>query len=333
LVDVAERAGVSMKTVSNVVNGAPNVAPALRARVQAALDELGYRPNLTARRLATGRTGMIALAIPEIDHPYFAELSRQIAERATAHGYRVIVEQTLSDHAAEEAVLADREAGLVDGVIFHPVRMTTMEIGRLRADTPLVLLGESATPLTTDLVLIDNVLAATDSTSHLIALGRRRIAFLGVVEHDPTGATNRRLIGYQQALIDAGIEADSGLLLPVADFSAEAAEAAVVTAIDRGLSFDGVLCRDDKFALGALKALHRAGRAVPADVAVIGWDNTAIGSYTSPTLSSVSPDKRAIAEVALELLDERIGGYRGPGRHRVVGHSIVARESAPAALP
>jgi DNA-binding LacI/PurR family transcriptional regulator len=151
------------------------------------------------------------------------------------------------------------------------------------------------------------------------------------VADDPTGSTNRRLIGYQQALVDADIHADPDLLIPVADFSAEAAEAAILAALDRGLRMDGVLCRDDKFALGALKALHRAGLAVPGDVAVIGWDDTAIGSYTSPTLSSVAPDKRALAEVALELLDERIGGFSGPGRHRVVGHSIVARESAPAA--
>ncbi len=330
LVDVAERAGVSMKTVSNVVNGAPHVAPDLRERVQAALDELGYRPNLTARRLATGRTGMLALAIPEIDHPYFAEVSRHIAERATAKGYRVIVEQTLGDHDAEEAVLADREAGLVDGVIFHPVRMTTGEIAELHPDTPLVLLGESAFPLTTDLVMIDNVVAATDSTRHLLALGRRRIAFLGVVAHDVTGSTNRRLTGYQQALVDAGLPSDPALVLAVEDFSPGAAERAVRRAIDHGVEFDGILCRDDKFAVGALRALHDAGRTVPGDVAVIGWDDTALASYTRPTLSSVSPEKGALAEVALELLDERIRGFTGPGRHRIVGHGIVARESAPA---
>ncbi len=94
LIDVAERAQVSMKTVSNVVNGYAHVQPQMRARVQAAIDELGYRPNLTARRLATGRTGMIALAMPEIDHPYFGEMASHLAEIALQRGYRVIIDRT-----------------------------------------------------------------------------------------------------------------------------------------------------------------------------------------------------------------------------------------------
>lgn len=329
LIDVAERAGVSMKTVSNVIHDYPHVAPALRARVQAAIDELGYRPNLTARRLATGRTGMIALAIPEIDHPYFSELSRRIAEEATTLGYRVIFEQTLSDASAERAVLHDREAGLVDGVIFHPVQMGTMEIARLAPDVPLVLLGEAAMPVTTDHVMIDNVAAAADGVALLLGAGRRRIAFLGTVRDDITGSTGQRLLGYQDRLIATGITPSPDLILPVDGFSIEDSRDALLRAIDRGVEFDAVLCRDDKFAIGALKALATAGRAVPADVAVLGWDDTHLASYSSPALTSIAPDKRALARTALELLLERIEGYKGVGRHRIVPHAISVRETTP----
>ncbi len=332
LIDVAERAGVSMKTVSNVVHDYPHVAPPLRSRVQAAIDELGYKPNLTARRLATGKTGMIALAIPEIDHPYFSELSRHIAEEATRRGYRVIIEQTLSDTVAEHAVLQDREAGLVDGVIFHPVSMGATELATLHKDTPLVLLGEAAIPLTTDHVMIDNVAAAKDGAQHLLALGRRRIAFLAVVEGDITVSTNRRLLGYQQALIDAGIALEPDLVLTVPDFTPEACTVAVRDALARGIRFDGVLCRDDRFAVGALKGLHLAGLDVPSEVAVVGWDDSALSSYTLPTLTSISPDKLRLAEVALALLIERMQGHQGVGRHRLVPHSVVLRESAPAVV-
>lgn len=330
LTDVAERAGVSMKTVSNVVHNYPHVAPELRRTVQAAIDELGYRPNLTARRLATGKTGMLALAMPEIDHPYFSEVSRHIAEEATRRGYRVIIEQTLSDVEAEHAVLKDREAGLVDGVIFHPVRMTTLEIAKLHRDTPLVLLGEATMPVTTDHVMIDNVAAAVDSVRHLLSLGRKRIAFLGVVAHDITVSTDQRLLGYQQGLIEAGVILDPNLVLSVKDFSPEASAAAVRQALSSGVRFDGVVCRDDKFAIGALQALRDAGIGVPEQVAVVGWDDTAMGSYTTPSLTSVAPSKRELAKVALELLDERIKGYQGIGRHRVVPHSLAIRQSAPA---
>ncbi|WP_322409696.1 LacI family DNA-binding transcriptional regulator [Microbacterium invictum] len=329
LIDVAERAGVSMKTVSNVIHDYPHVAPALRARVQAAIDELGYRPNLTARRLATGRTGMIALAIPEIDHPYFSELSRRIAEEATGLGYRVIFEQTLSDASAERAVLHDREAGLVDGVIFHPVQMGTMEIARLAPDVPLVLLGEAAMPVTTDHVMIDNVAAAADGVDLLLTAGRRRIAFLGTVRDDITGSTGQRLLGYQDRLIAAGIRPDPWLILPVDGFSIEDSRVALLRAIDRGVDFDAVLCRDDKFAIGALKALATAGRSVPAEVAVLGWDDTHLASYSSPALTSIAPDKHALAQTALGLLVERIEGHKGVGRHRIVPHSISVRETTP----
>lgn len=327
LIDVAERAGVSMKTVSNVVHHYPHVAPDLRARVQAAIDELGYRPNLTARRLATGRTGMIALAMPEIDHPYFSELSRCIAEEATGLGYRVLIEQTLSESTAEHAVLQDREAGLVDGVIFHPVRMGTVEIARLHRDIPLVLLGESAMPVTTDHVMIDNVQAAADGVRHLLAGGRRRIAFLGTVRGDITGSTAQRLLGYQEALIERGLRPDPSLVLTADGFRIEDARDALLSAIAAGLDFDAVMCRDDRFAIGALKALAISGRPVPEQVAVMGWDDTHLAGYSSPALTSVAPDKREIARTALQLLLERIDGHQGVGRHRVVSHGVAVRES------
>lgn len=330
LVDVAERAGVSMKTVSNVVNGYPHVQPAMRARVQAAIDELGYRPNLTARRLATGRTGMIALAMPEIHHPYFSELASSLADAAAARGYRVLIEQTLNDPIAEQAVLRDREAGLVDGVVFQPTRMATLDIAKLHDDLPLVLLGEIEAPVTTDHVMIDNVAAAADGVRLLLASGRTRIAFLGMVEGDITATNRRRLLGYQEALLSAGITPDPALVLTTDGFGVAAAESAVAAALGRGLDFDAVLCRDDRFGVGALAALRGAGLRTPTDVAVVGWDDTEIATCTTPTLTSIAPDKHALARRALELLDQRIAGHHGPGRHELIGHSISIRESAPA---
>lgn len=331
LQDVAAAAGVSMKTVSNVVHGHPHVTPALRARVQAKIDELGYRPNLTARRLATGRTGMIALAIPEIDHPYFSELARAIAEEAGRRRFRVLIEQTLSDPIAEHAVLHDREAGLVDGVIFHPVTMTAEELARLGPDEPLVLLGEAAMPPPVDHVMIDNVAAARDATRHLLALGRRRVAFAAAVDHDITVSTGRRIEGYRSALDEAGLDVDDELVLVSHDFSVDSAARSVTAALERGVRFDAVLARDDQFALGTLQALRAAGLRVPADVALLGWDDTALTAHTTPMLSSVAPDKHAIARLALDLLTERIEGTTGPGRHRIAPYAIAARESAPGA--
>jgi len=325
LQDVADLAGVSMKTVSNVVHDYEHVSPAMRSKVQSAIDELGYRPNLTARRLATGKTGMIALAIPEIDQFYFAEMARYIGEEAGRHGYRILVEQTLNDVEAERAVIRDREEGLVDGVIFHPARIDTLEIARLRPGTPLVLLGEAARPVNTDHVMIDNTRAARDGVEMLLRGGRSRIAFLATVRGDITESTHLRLLGYQEALLAAGVELDPRLVLQSEGFSIEDGVRALTAAVESGVAFDAVLCRDDLFAMAALRALGRAGLRVPEDVSVLGWDDTAVARYSTPALSSVSPDKRALAARAFALLEDRMQGYDGVGRHEIVPHSIEAR--------
>jgi len=312
-----------MKTVSNVVHDYPHISPKVRDKVQAAIDALGYRPNITARRLATGLTGMVALAIPWIDHPYFAELSRHMAEEAARNGYRVLVEQTANSVEAEQAVLRDREQGVVDGVIFHPVRLGTVDITKLQPNIPLVLLGESAIPLTTDHVMIDNVLAAREAVEMLIAQGRRRIAFLATISDDVTGSTQLRLVGYQEALINAGLPLDPGLVLSSDGWSVDNAADGLSAALRAGIAIDAVLCRDDTFAMGALAALAKAGRSVPQDVAVLGWDDTILARYSTPPLSTVAPDKLAIAAIAMRMLDERIHGYVGIGRHEIAAHSII----------
>jgi DNA-binding LacI/PurR family transcriptional regulator len=327
LIDVAERAGVSMKTVSNVVHDYPHVSSSLRAKVQAAIDELGYRPNLTARRLATGKTGMIALAIPFVDQPYFAEIARHIGEEAARQGYRVLVEQTANSVEAERAVIKDREEGLVDGVIFHPVRIDTLEIARLRPDTPLVLLGEAARPLTTDHVMIDNVQAAREGVELLLTEGRSRIAFLATLQGDITESTHLRLVGYQEALVAAGLQLDPELVLESPGFSVEEVAETLAAALRRGVRIDAVLCREDMFAMAAMRALTEAGLSVPGDVAVLGWDDTPLARYSHPSVSSVAPDKQTIAKIALELLKDRMGGYSGPGRHRIAPHAIIERET------
>lgn len=327
LADVAAYAGVSMKTVSNVVHNYAHVSPVMRARVQQAIDDLGYRPNVTARRLATGRTGMLALAIPEIDQPYFSELARYVSTEAANRGYRLLVEQTLNSIEAERAVIKDREEGLVDGVIFHPVQIDTVEIAKLRPGTPLVLLGESARPLSVDHVMIDNVEAARTGVNLLLSHGRRRILFLATVGSELTESTQLRLEGYQAALLAAGISEDPRMVLSSPGFESEHVEATLRQVISGGLEFDAVLCRDDLFAAAALHALTAAGARVPEDVEVLGWDDTQIARCTTPQISSLAPDKSRIAKTALDLLLDRVNGYTGIGRHQMAPYKVVERET------
>lgn len=328
LVDVAEHAGVSMKTVSNVVNHHPHVSPAMRERVQRSIDELGYRPNLSARQLVTGRTGVIAIALPHLDVPYFAELCGTIAKQAKDLGLRAMIEQTLGDEAQERAVLSERELGLVDGVIFHPVAVRVAEVG-LRPDFPLVLLGESPPPDNVDHVMIDNERAAADAVRTLLRAGRSRIAYLARPRTAHVPSAMRRHTGYRTGHRRSGVKVDPSLYLPTQGFRAPDGEAAVATAWDAGVRFDGLLCHDDSLAIGAIRALQARGVAVPDEVAVIGWDDDQVSAHTVPSLSTVRPDKEEVAREALAMLGERIGGFSGPGRHRTAGSRLVLRESTP----
>jgi len=329
LQDVAELAGVSMKTVSNVVHNYPHVSAGMRERVEAAISELGYRPNASARRLATGRTGMLSLAFSDVSLPYFAELARIIAHLATQRGYRLLLEQTDGTIESERAIVSTREAGLVDGVIFQPSRMPSLEIAKHREDVPLVLLGEGPAPLSVDHVMIDNEAAAIRATSHLVALGRRRIGFLGHEEFGHSVTSMQRLDGYQLALDAAGLKVDMSLVVPSAAISAREAADALRRALADGRVFDALVCRDDLAAIGALRALQEHGLRVPEDVAVVGWDDISMAAFTHPSLTTIAPDTTQIATIALDMLEERINGYSGLGRHRIADYSFVVRESAP----
>jgi DNA-binding LacI/PurR family transcriptional regulator len=329
LEDVARHAGVSMKTVSNVVHDYQHVSVATREKVQRALDDLGYRPNALGRRLATGRSGMLALAFADVSLPYFSELARLVSSEASRRGYRLLLEQTDGTLEGERAIVSTMEAGLVDGVIFQPSVMSSIEIAQHREDVPLVLLGEGHAPVSVDHVMVDNVAAAATATRHLIALGRRRIGFVGHEEVAQSATSGYRLMGYQQALEDAGIRVDMSLLLPSKSISAQEAAIVIGRALDHGIQFDALVCRDDLAAIGALRALQERGIDVPGSVAVVGWDDISMASFTHPSLTTIAPDTKAIANAALDMLEERISGFNGLGRHRIAEYSLVVRESAP----
>jgi DNA-binding LacI/PurR family transcriptional regulator len=304
--DVAQRAGVSVKTVSNVINDFPFVSVATRAKVQAVLDELDYRPNLSARLLRGGRTGVVALAVPEISSPYFAELAAQFVRQAKGHGWTVLVDETQGAKDNERVVLDGIKSHLVDGLIASPLALTAKEIAQRRDRTPLVLLGERLTHAPVDHVSIDNVAGAQTATAHLVALGRSRIAAIGSQPHISGGTAALRLRGYRAALRTAGIRYDASIVVPARSYHRADGYAAMNALLDTPRPPDAVFCFNDLLAIGALRALHERGCRVPGDVAVIGFDGIEEGDFHTPTLSTIRPDKAEIARLALALLEQRI---------------------------
>src|SRR3954451_3104625 len=187
---VAARAGVSIKTVSNVVNRSDRVAPQTRQRVQAAIAELGFVPNATARSLRSGRSGVLALALPELDAPYFAELAQHVVEAAGDRGWTVLVDATGGQAEQERLAASGIRPQLIDGLIFSPLALRASDLPDAGAGPPTVLLGERVTDAAVDLVTVDNQAVAATAVEHLAGLGRRRIAALGA-QADETGVTAR----------------------------------------------------------------------------------------------------------------------------------------------
>jgi DNA-binding LacI/PurR family transcriptional regulator len=328
LKDVAARAGVSVKTVSNVVNGYAHVSPELRRRVQAALDDLNYRPNVSARHLRNGRTGLVALALPELDFPYFAALANVVVHAAERRGWTVLIEQTSGSADRERAVLAGARALRVDGIIFSPISGLGQEI-HLRTDpTPLVLLGERGVSAPVHHVSVDNVLAARQATEHLISSGSQRIAVIG---HEPhhQGTGTLRLEGYLQALAAAGISRDDSLILHTDGYHREEGARAMRELLARPDPPDAVFAFNDLLAFGALREVVDHGLRVPQDLLIMGFDDIEECRYSLPRLSSVRPDLAALADTALDLLASalRDGPPEADALEHVIGHTLLIRES------
>jgi LacI family transcriptional regulator, repressor for deo operon, udp, cdd, tsx, nupC, and nupG len=302
--DVAALAGVSRRTVSNVVNDYPHISPDVRGRVEEAIAQLGYTPSQVARSLRTGRSGVIQLVIPELDVPYFAELARGIVTSAEEFGLSVLITQTSGDANRELAALNSETGEHAEGTILSAVDIDDARLAARTSTNPLVLVGERRI-LGVDHVGIDDVSAARVATEHLIGLGRRRIAFIGADAREQLHMAGMRRRGYQDALAAAGLEPVSGLVVPTPGYHREDGARAMRHLLESGERPDALFCATDLLAIGAMSAANALGLRIPDDIAVVGFDDLEEGRYFIPSLSSIAPDKALIARTAVELIAER----------------------------
>lgn len=302
LKDVAERVGVSAKTVSNVVNGTGWVTDELRARVQTAIAELGYRPNAAARKLRSGRSGMVAVALPDLSQPYFAELASDLVRAAQERGITVLISQTDGREDAERRIAEGVDLPVMDGLILSPLALTAADFEHRDDPTPLILLGEHVGETSLPHVAVDNTAAARAAVEHLLSRGRRRVVALGAQQSGPNETSVLRLAGYRAALDAAGIPFDPTLVGTVDRYHRGDGAQAAGALLDAGVEFDAIFAFNDLLALGAIHVLASRGVIVPDDVAVIGFDDIDEARYSSPALSSVAPDTLALARTAIDLL-------------------------------
>jgi LacI family transcriptional regulator len=323
--DVARVAGVSLATVSRVVNGDARVRADSAARVREAVELLGYRRDLTASNLrrADGLSASIGLIFEDVANPFFAALYRGVEEVATARGVLAIAGSTEEDPARERELAHAFFARRVDGLVIAPVERDHSYLMREReAGLPLVYVDRPPELFGADVVLIDNAGAARTAVEHLIAAGHRRIGFLG--ERQRIWTARERLAGYRDALARHGLPYDAALTrveLGDSDSSATAATE-LLQGTDQPTA---LLAAQNLITIGAIRALQALGRQ--HEIALVGIDDLVLAEAVDPGLTVVAQDAPAIGRAAAELLFSRLDGEQGPARQVIVPTRQIERGS------
>lgn len=348
--DVARQAGVSIATVSRVLNGSQLVRPRTRERVLAVARSLDYHPNGLARGLVMKQTGLIALIVPDISNPFFPEVARGVEDAASAAGYSVILCNSDGEESKQETYLAVLRQRRVDGIILAATSWqvgtdregsgTDETTGRTRANSGSGVRRSDAIPTVAvdrdssaagDAVLVNNSAGAAQAARYLLQLGHRRIGIISGPNDTRPG--RERLEGFRQVLEDEGcFEPD---LVVDGDFRRRSgAEGARRLLLDRnnGERPTAVFAANDLMALGVLDTCEELGFAVPEDVSVVGFDDISLASIVRPKLTTVAQPKYEMGRLAVELLLARLGNGETPmaARRVVLETELVVRASTAA---
>lgn len=345
--DVARLAGVGIKTVSRVVNREPGVSPAMAARVEAAVSELGYRPDAgaSALRRADGRSSAIGVVVDDVSNPFFAAMLRAVEEVAVRHGAVVLAGSADDDGGREREIIHAFTDRRVDGLVVAPTGAGRAELTAEAArGMPLVVVDRAEDALGVDQVQSTNELGAMDAVTHLAAHGHERVAFLG--DRTSLSTARQRLAGYRRACRDHELVDDGRLVR--ADLHGEAGSEGATLSLFTDLSPDrrptALFCAQNRVTIGAVRALRRLG--LERSVALVGFDDFPLADLLQPGVSVVAQDPVQIGTTAAELLFRRIDGTaeeprtvwvpttllrRGSGEFRPGGRAATGRRPSGAA--
>jgi LacI family transcriptional regulator len=323
--DVAERARVSVTTVSHVVNDTRPVSEELRQRVLQAMRELGYQPNQLARSLRRGQTHIIGMIIPDSTNPFFAEVARGVEDTSFEQGYSVILCNSDGDLDKEllyTNVLVKKQ---VDGILFVAAGVSTERILDLQArNIPLVLIDRELPDAAVDAVLTDNARAGWLATRHLIELGHTRIACVtGPSDLTPSAD---RVIGYRKALSQSNLAVDEALILK-GDFHYTSGYEAGLQLLSLEPPPTAVFACNDLMAIGLMSAARQSGLRVPEDLSVVGFDDVRLAAFANPPLTTIAQPKYQIGVVAVRLLLERMREPELAARRHVLDTRLLTRAS------
>jgi DNA-binding LacI/PurR family transcriptional regulator len=324
--DVAAKAGVSVATVSRVMNGSPRVSADAQARVLEAIDRLDYHPNLLGRNLRRTETRMVLVVLPSIANPFYAGIVEGIEETAHREGYNVLLCNTGSDPDRERLYLGMLSQRLADGAILMAPELGVEELERLCRSHPLVQCCEYLDGASVSHVTIDNRAAARDAVRHLIALGHQRI---GLIMFEPFYASQHaRIKGYRDALAESGIEAVQSIFAE-GDYGYETGRLAArnMLRLPEAIRPTAIFAGSDLMALGAVQAAREAGLSVPKDLAVVGFDDIDVATMGEPQLTTVAQPQHDLGRVSMEVLLRQLRGESTVPEDIDLPHELRIRES------
>jgi LacI family transcriptional regulator len=316
--DVAAHAGVSAMTVSRVINQSPRVSEATRRRVQDSITTLGYVPNRLARGLIQRRTGAFGVIVPDVANPFFTLIVRGVEQVAWRAGYHVMLCDTQGDLERERGYLEDMLAFRVEGVLIAPVSDRSRPHLRLltRNNVPFVLIDRSITGFEGDLVQGDSVTGAQQLIEHLIELGHRRIGM--ITESSEVSTARDRLLGYQEALVRAGIEPDPRLVAESSTSDPDVAREATSQLLALADPPTAIFAVNNIAVVGVAEAAREHELEIPRDLAVVCFDDIEHVSRLYPFLTVMAQPAETYGTIATQLLLDRLGGRVAPRRRVVV---------------
>ncbi len=321
---IAKLAGVSVATVSRVLNNSDTVKDKNRDKVLEAIKASNYQPNLLARQLRTARSSMVLVLVSDISNPFCAEIVKGIEEQAEQNGYRILLCNSGSDINRSRSSLQLLAGKMVDGVITMDAFTTLTELTQLIGNMPWVQCAEYADAGDISCVGIDDVHASRQLVAHLVASGRKRIA---LINHDLSYKyAQLRQQGYQQELEQRGLSWQA--VSYASELSFNAGKRAMEALLSVDTQPDAVFAVSDTLAAGAMAAIQAAGHRVPQDIAVAGFDGSELAEMISPPLTTIAQPSRDIGRTAFSLLLQKIDDPQSPTERVMMDWRLIVRASA-----
>ena len=322
--DVAAAVNVSKQTVSAVVNGKPGITEETRARVWAAVEQLGYRMDLTARSLRTGRTRTLALIVTDVSNPVAGQMATSAEETTYAERYNLILYNTHDDLARESFYIDSIIQHSVDGVVFISARDESTALEKLKvAGIPVVVIDRVPQSYHGPAVVMNNPQAGRLAAEHLLALGHTRFAHIGGPES--VHIARERLAGFRSVLPDASVRHLA--IEPARGWRIQDGYAALQRLLTWHTDFTALFCAGDQLAIGAMRALREVGRGVPENVSVVGVDDIDLASFLCPPLTTVSQSIGEMAALGVRLLLTMLEGQELAQSRIVIEPELVLRQS------